>query len=170
MNRKRLCIVLCFALCFLFALGGCAGEKAQPEQTLKVGISTDINTWDITQFPDGDARFVWSQIYETLVRLDEDLNLVPGLAESWEPQENGKVWIFHLRKGVKFHDGTPFTADAVKYSYGDRGYVTQVKTLQLEKIEALDDYRQVYLCQTDTPAHLSDPCGLAGCEPYQYRC
>lgn len=148
---KRLCVLLCFAVLFLFALGGCDKEEAKPEQVLKVAIGTDINTWDIVQFPDGDARFVWSQIYETLVRLDQDLNLVPGLAESWESQDNGKVWIFHLRKGVKFHDGTPFNADAVKYSYGDRAYVTEVKTLQLENIEALDDYTVKFTCVKPMP-------------------
>ena len=45
--------------------------------------------------------------HETLVRLDSDLNLIPGRAESWEPQDDGKVWLFHLRKDVRFHDGTP---------------------------------------------------------------
>lgn len=135
-------------------LAGC-GDKTtvsekkltESQQVLKVAIATDVNTWDITQFPDGDARFVWSQAYETLVRLDEDLNVIPGLAESWEPQDNGKVWIFHLRKGVKFHDGTPFTAEAVKYSYGERAYVTKVKTLEFEDIEVVDDYTVKFICK-----------------------
>lgn len=153
MNIKRLCILLCLALLCLAVLGGCAKKDAEPEQVLKVAIGTDVNTWDIVQFPGGDARFVWSQIYETLVRLDQDLKMIPGLAESWEPQDNGKVWIFHLRKGVKFHDGTPFTAEAVKYSYGDRGYVTKVKTLQLENIEVLDDHTVKFTCVKPMPLH-----------------
>jgi len=155
MRMKKIYALICVTVLFLFAVGGCGGgeeaELEQPEQVLKVAISSDINTWDIVQFPDGDARFVWSQIYETLVRLDQDLKMIPGLAESWESQDNGKVWIFHLRKGVKFHDGTEFNADAVKYSYGDRGYVTQVKTLQLENVEALDDYTVKFTCVKPIP-------------------
>ncbi len=153
MKRKKWMVCLIPLLCVVLTLGGCSQEEraAKPEQVLKVAIGTDINTWDIVQFPDGDARFVWSQIYETLVRLDADLNLIPGLAESWEPQENGKVWIFQLRKDAKFHDGTPFNAEAVVYSYGDRAYVTTVKTLQLEKVEAIDEHTVKFTCTKSMP-------------------
>lgn len=155
MKKSKLIILLVTLVCCLLVLGGC-GKKdnqsdSQKEQVLKVAIGTEINTWDIDQFPDGDGRFVWSQIYETLVRLDTDLQIVPGLAESWEPEQDGKVWIFHLRKGVQFHDGTPFTAEAVKYSYGDRGYVTKLKTLQLENIEIIDDYTVKFTCLKPSP-------------------
>jgi ABC-type transport system substrate-binding protein len=51
-----------------------------------------------------------------LVTVDATLNFVPELAESWEVQENGKVYVFHLRKGVKFHDGTDFDAEAVRWN------------------------------------------------------
>lgn len=163
MQGKRLLVLTCAILLFFVALGGCnttsspeegqqgAGPGDAPEQVLRVAIGSDINTWDIVQFPDGDARFVWAQIYETLVRLDEDLNLIPGLAESWEPQDDGKVWLFHLKKDVQFHDGTPFTAEAVQYSYGEHGYVVQAGTLQLESIEALDDHTVKFTCMKPMP-------------------
>jgi hypothetical protein len=50
--------------------------------------------------------------FNTLVTIDEQLNYVPKLAESWEMQDNGKVYVFRLREGVKFHDGNDFDADA----------------------------------------------------------
>ena len=62
------------------------------------------------------AYYLKGNIFNPLVTVDEDLNFVPELAESWETQENGKVYVFHLRKGVKFHDGTDFNAEAVRWN------------------------------------------------------
>src|SRR5580698_7931479 len=56
-----------------------------------------------------------SNIYEPMVRRNKDLSLEPALATSWE-QTSPTVWRFHLRAGVKFHDGSPFTADDVLFS------------------------------------------------------
>ena len=58
-----------------------------------------------------------SLVYDTLVLLDKDSNIAPGLAESWDVSTDFKTYTFHLRKGVKFHDGTSFTAHAVKFSF-----------------------------------------------------
>ncbi len=55
------------------------------------------------------------QVHDTLVTRDKSLRIVPGLATSWT--QNGLTWRFTLRKGVTFHDGTPFTADDVVFSY-----------------------------------------------------
>jgi peptide/nickel transport system substrate-binding protein len=55
------------------------------------------------------------QVYESLVMRGKKLEILPGLAEKWE-QKDPKTWIFHLRKGVKFHDGTEFTADDAVFS------------------------------------------------------
>jgi peptide/nickel transport system substrate-binding protein len=60
-----------------------------------------------------DAR-VW--LYDGLVRFDEQMNPIPDLAESWEISEDGTVYTIKLRNDVKFHDGTPMTADDVLYT------------------------------------------------------
>ncbi len=153
MKRSRQILFLAFMVCVILFAGGCGSkeESGQQGQVLKVAVATDVNTWDIERFPDGDARFVWSQIYETLVRLDADLNLVPGLAESWDSPDNGKTWIFRLRENVRFHDGTPLTAEAVVYSYSDRAYVTTAKTLPVEKVEAIDAHTVKFTCTGQVP-------------------
>jgi peptide/nickel transport system substrate-binding protein len=99
---------------FLF-IAGCGGKNdpGHSSNQITVAVSGDVLNWDLVKFPDGDTRFIWSQVYETLVRLDTDLKEQPGLAVSWEPSEEGKVWTFNLRQGVKFHDGSPFNAAAV---------------------------------------------------------
>jgi peptide/nickel transport system substrate-binding protein len=56
-------------------------------------------------------------VYESLVQIDGEGNLIPDLATSWEPSEDFATWTFKLREGVTFHDGTPFNADAVKFNY-----------------------------------------------------
>ncbi len=56
------------------------------------------------------------QLYNTLVSMSPDMKPMPALAESWEPVSGADDWVFHLRKGVEFHDGRPFTAKDVVYS------------------------------------------------------
>ena len=80
-------------------------------------------------------------VYENLVKWDQDKGLIPVLAKSWESNEKKDIWIFHLRENVTFHDGTPFTAKAVKYSLQrviDLG-VAAYNLKTVEKIEIIDD-------------------------------
>jgi peptide/nickel transport system substrate-binding protein len=60
---------------------------------------------------------VLENVFDTLVEPDDNLEMRPALAESWDVSPDQLVWTFHLRKGVTFHDGSPFTADDVVYSY-----------------------------------------------------
>ena len=64
---------------------------------------------------EGTNNLVNDEIFERLVAYDKNLGTIPSLATSWE-QKTPTTWRFNLRKGVKFHDGTPFTADDVAYS------------------------------------------------------
>src|SRR2546421_8536061 len=60
---------------------------------------------------------VLENVFDTLVQPDANLEMRPALAESWTVSPDQLAWTFHLRHGVTFHDGSPFTADDVVYSY-----------------------------------------------------
>lgn len=67
----------------------------------------------------GDTYSNWilAEVMEPLVEYDEKMNITPELAESWIISPDGKTYTFNLRRGVKWHDGAPFTADDVAYTY-----------------------------------------------------
>jgi peptide/nickel transport system substrate-binding protein len=60
---------------------------------------------------------VLENVFDTLVEPDDNLEMRPALAASWDVSPDQLIWTFNLRKGVTFHDGSPFTADDVVYSY-----------------------------------------------------
>ena len=85
--------------------------------TLIFGRGGDSVGLDPAHEKDGESFKVCENIYDRLVQYkDESTEIEPALAESWESSEDGLTWRFNLRKGVKFHDGTPFNADAVLFS------------------------------------------------------
>ncbi|RTZ41546.1 ABC transporter substrate-binding protein [Candidimonas sp. SYP-B2681] len=84
-------------------------------KTLRWASQGDILTLDPHAQNEGLTIAASSYVYDTLVAYDKDFKLSPGLALSWE-QSAPTTWRFTLREGVKFHDGTPFTADDVVFS------------------------------------------------------
>ncbi|WP_404401527.1 ABC transporter substrate-binding protein [Pelagibacterium halotolerans] len=85
--------------------------------TLDIAIDSSPAGLDphlITAF--NSVVIVQGNIYEALTAIDRDLNVVPGLAESWEVSEDGLTYTFHLREGVTFHDGSEMTAEDVAAS------------------------------------------------------
>jgi peptide/nickel transport system substrate-binding protein len=92
------------------------GQQPKPGGTLRVAWEADATGFDPGFSRGLQAYYLKGNIFNPLVTVDEHLNFVPELAESWETQENGKVYVFHLRKGVKFHDGTDFNAEAVRWN------------------------------------------------------
>ncbi len=84
---------------------------------LKVATTANITTWDPVKSFSTEALYM-ANLYEQLLRInppDAEERFTPLLAESWESSDDGLTWTFNLRKGVKFHDGEPFNAAAVKY-------------------------------------------------------
>ncbi|MCQ1537405.1 ABC transporter substrate-binding protein [Methanocalculus taiwanensis] len=153
-------VIIAFTMAILASaviIAGCtdAGQTGPSEQVLTIGMSTDVPLWQNSNFPGGDGRFVWSQIYETLVRVDTDLNIEPGLATSWDTPDDGKTWFFYLRDGVIFHDGTPLNADAVVYSYNENSYVRAQGALQtIASVEAVDDLTVKFVMKRPQPLPL----------------
>lgn len=87
--------------------------------TLVVAIPGDIKRTDPALIDDSNTSYVMQSVMEGLVRLKPGTTgeLDPGLATSWELSPDGLTYTFKLREGVKFHDGTPVDAEAVKYNY-----------------------------------------------------
>lgn len=119
---------------------------AWAEGKLTVSMSQDPGSWD----PIDTFLVAWAtvatNIFDGLTYRGPDLKLVPGLAESWEELDEGKRIRFKLREGVKFHNGEPFNAEAVKYTFdrllGDEGAKgpQRANYAAIESVEVIDDY------------------------------
>ncbi|MDA0636846.1 ABC transporter substrate-binding protein [Nonomuraea sp. MCN248] len=125
---------------------GSAGneQQAPQEQKLSVGFVAEPANLDFTS-TEGAAipQALLVNVYEGLVKLDQDGKLVPLLAEKWEVSDDRKTYTFTLRQGVKFTNGAPFTADDVVFSFDRVKTDWKLKiTSQLdvvEKVEKKDD-------------------------------
>jgi len=111
-------------------------------KTLRWAATSDASTLDPQSEAELFTNLVTGLQYEALVRFDNQLHLVPSLATSWK-STGPRTWVFTLRQGVKFEDGTPLTADDVVFSFerarsptsSFRVYANQAGTLR-----ALDDH------------------------------
>jgi ABC-type transport system substrate-binding protein len=113
-----------FRVGLMIAIIGCLllmpvawAQQRKPGGTLRVAWEADITGLDPYISPGVQSWYVEGNLFNSLLTIDSELNYVPDLAESWEIQESGKVYVFHLRKGVKFIDGTDFDAEVVRWNY-----------------------------------------------------
>lgn len=117
---------------------------AQARDTLRVGMALEPPNLDPTA---GAAaaidEVVYGNVFEGLVRIGPAGQVEPALAESWEVSPDGRVYLFHLRRGVRFHDGSPFDAGVVKFSL-DRARAKDSANAQkaylepIERVEVVD--------------------------------
>jgi peptide/nickel transport system substrate-binding protein len=117
--------------------------QAQDAPTLVISLANDPTSLFPPRGADITAGNAAAPLYDTLVTYDIDGNIVPELAESWEINEDGTVYTFTLRQGVTFHNGEPFTAEAVIATWesgadpsNDYAQDYAVAT----SVEALDDF------------------------------
>ncbi len=109
-----------FGLFFLLVvLVATSVSAAAPQRggTLRVGLNSDPPNLDPHQSTAAVDRQVFQNLYDKLVDINQNLEIVPMLATSWQITDGGRTYTFKLRQDVIFHDGTPFNADAVKVNF-----------------------------------------------------
>jgi len=137
---KKLCLLLVLLLLVALPMTAYNSEKS----VLRIGITDEPTT--VSPFACrmlAWTNLIYHNVYDDLIEYDDNLNRVGGLAEDWSVSEDGLVWTFNLRKGVKWSDGEDFNADDVVFTYnayigGDYSQQEQVKTIT--KCEKVDDY------------------------------
>ena len=144
MTKHLLRTLIAVALAASATLTGSLASAAD-SHTFRWSYQGDVNSLDPMVLSESFTLGFQFAFYEPLVAYDEDLNLTPALAVSWENPEPTK-WVFHLREGVKFHDGSPFSADDVIFSWqrslspnsqlkGYTGIITDVRKIDAHTVE-----------------------------------
>jgi len=162
-------VALALALFMVFGLVACGSGTQEPEEsgegttetpttpeepelvkggTLRVTYSSDPTSLDVQCTP--SVGFIHAVIYETLVDYSPDRTYEGSLAESWTVSDDGTEIVFNLRPGIKFHDGTDFNAEAVKFNM-DRLMDPELASPgaswvgTLEEVEVVDDLTVKFL-------------------------
>ncbi|KGX83619.1 ABC transporter substrate-binding protein [Pontibacillus marinus] len=126
-------------------------SEGSGKDTLVFGRGADSKQLDPSKVTDGESIYVTQQIYDQLVTYEQDSTEVkPALATDWKTSDDGTVWTFTLREGVKFHDGTSFEAEDVVYNFErwtkSKDYIYYGYMFGghedglIEKVEAVDEY------------------------------
>ncbi len=164
--KKRILSALLAASLAVTCLAAC-GDKDDSSKssnsasdTLTYAQGADPRGLDPQIVDDGESAKVTNQIYEGLLTYaDDSTEVKPCLAESWEISDDGLEYTFKLREGVKFHDGTDFNAEAVKYNV-ERNTINKTDDMTyadfvwgyVSKCEVVDDYSvKITLSQPSTP-------------------
>jgi len=96
------------------ALGFFLSPDAKAQTTLKVSANTPVGTLDPVKMRVGALEYNYAfLVFSRLTGFDDNLNIVPDLAEKWDVSADQRVWTFTLRKGVKFHSGREVEAEDV---------------------------------------------------------
>ena len=159
--KRNLWKLVAIVIIVIVVAAGALGYYYQTQQKLHVPkivtsavISEMVTADPSTEF--SNSIMMLSNLYEPLIWYDPSQSppFVPALATSWESSNGSQTWTFHLRQGVKFHDGTPFDATAVKYSIERTMTLGQGAAFiwsPVSKINVLDTYTVQFILTSPTP-------------------
>ena len=138
--RRILVVLLVFALLFTTACGS-KGSSDKAKDSIIIGIDSDAVALDPLRINDTLTMSILSNVYEPLVRMTNDSQIVPALATKWEISDDGLEYVFTIRNDATFHNGDPITVEDVKYSLEaavESSYTGPYMNF-IDKVEVLDD-------------------------------
>ena len=121
-----------------------AEPAASGSKDFVVAMQADATSMDPHIGSNGASNQVLDEMYEALLTFDRETNVIPLLAKSWEVSEDGRTYTFQLNEGITFHDGEPFTAEAIRATY-ERGINNESLRLyrtvkDWEDVKVISDY------------------------------
>ena len=143
MKTKKF-LALLIVVVLLFTVTGCGGSNeggGEAKDSLTIGIDSDAVALDPLRVNDTLTMSILSNVYEPLVRMNNDSEIVPALATKWETSDDGLEYTFTLRTDATFHNGDPITAEDVKYSLEaavESSYTGPYMNF-IDKVEAVDE-------------------------------
>lgn len=130
----------------ILGVTSCATGETRPSDVLTVAIETNPISLDPRLATDAVSLHVIELLFNSLVRTDAHFRIVPDLAERWE-QPDEQTYIFHLRRGVRFHHGRELAAEDVRFTFDSLQTVGSAHTAvldEIEQIQVLDRYRVAF--------------------------
>ncbi len=155
-----------FGALLLLCLGLFAAPVLAAEKSIIIGVASDALYMDPQQQNETITNAVTRHFYESLMVESADGDkLIPMLAESWELQPDQVTWVFKLRKGVKFSDGSPFTAEDVKFSIDRvRKYLPKYLVATVKDVEVVDPHTVKFITKAPDgvmPDNLAKVCMMS---------
>ncbi len=143
-NKPLVAIAVACAVLFLTHLAVFAENDPIYGGTLSIAINREPDVISPHIYAGSTTQTLQGNVYDSLISYDLDGKLAPGLAEEWDILDP-ITYIFHLRRDVVFHDGSPFTAEDVIYSYElildeTRGASRRSDFQRIESVEAIDEH------------------------------
>jgi peptide/nickel transport system substrate-binding protein len=162
---RKLCLVL--ILCLLIA-GTLSAQDAVPQGELVIALPNDPTSLFPPRGADITAGNASSPLYNSVVRLTYENEIVPELAERWEVSDDGTEYTFYLRQGVTFHNGEPFNAESVvaTWEYGKDPTNDYAQDFaKVVNVEVIDEYTVKLVTANPDPIFLTQLNGWAMLPP-----